>query len=170
MALEIRNISGHRGIRYRPLRDICKKILSDMKLPDAEVSLLFVDDEYIKKINKKYLNRNRPTDVIAFSMLENVGNGFKPFLIDSGIVKNCSLQQKGVGTEQCSLPTELPIKVLGDIIISVDTAKRQAKEFGHSINQELKILFIHGLFHLFGYDDTSRKSKREMLKMEMRYR
>ncbi len=141
MVLEIRNISSHKGIRYKPLKEICQKILSDMKMPNAEVSLLLVNDTYIKKINKKYLNRDRPTDVIAFSMLEG-----KEFNVST------------------------PTKVLGDIIISVDTAKKQAREYKHSLNREIKILFIHGLFHLFGYDDTSEKSKKAMMRMEMKYR
>ena len=165
MSLEIRNISGYKGIRYKPLKDICKKILTDMKIPDAEVSLLFVNDKYIKKINKKYLHRNRATDVIAFSMLEECRGR-----IYASLYPRHLLPRTRVGNGRDRSLLQLPMKVLGDIVISVDTAKRQAQEYNHPLNYELKILFIHGLLHLFGYDDTTEKSKNKMLKMEMKYR
>jgi len=162
MSLEIRNISEHKGIRYKPLKGICKKILTDMKIPDAEVSLLFVDDKYIKKINKKYLHRNRTTDVIAFSMLED-----KKY---RKVAVRFIAHNHRINATATPFKTRFPIQILGDIVISVDTAKRQAQEYNHPLNFELKILFIHGLFHLFGYDDTTEKSKNKMLKMEMKYR
>ena len=162
MSLEIRNISGHKGIRYKSLKDVCKKILTDMKIPDAEVSLLFVDDKYITKLNKQYLNRNRPTDVIAFSMLED-----KTY---NKVAVRFIAHNRRINATATPLRTFLPIIVLGDIVISVDTAKRQAQEYNHPLNYELKILFIHGLLHIFGYDDTTEKSKNKMLKMEMKYK
>jgi len=135
-----------------------------MKIPDAEVSLLFVDDKYIAKLNKQYLNRNRPTDVIAFSMLEDKKEGMNK-------TERCHCEPSyREAISYLSLLKKSMIKVLGDIVISVDTAKRQAQEYNHPLNYELKILFIHGLLHLFGYDDTTEKSKNKMLKMEMKYR
>ena len=162
MSLEIRNISGHKGIRYKPLKDICKKILTNMKIPDAEVSLLFVDDKYIKNINKKYLHRNRPTDVIAFSMLEDK--------MYRKVAVRFIAHNRRINAIATPFKTQFPIQILGDIVISVDTAKLQAQEYNHPLNYELKILFIHGLLHLFGYDDTTEKSKNKMLKMEMKYK
>jgi len=91
-----------------------------------------VDDHQIKKLNKKYLHRNRPTDVISFSQIEG---------------------------EFSHINTHL----LGDVVISVETAKRQAKEAHTTLEDETTFLLIHGILHLLGYDhEGSVKKDREM--------
>ena len=97
-----------------------------------EVSILLVDDHQIKEINKKYLHRNRPTDVISFSQIEGEGNP-----------ENAHL--------------------LGDVVVSVETAQRQAQESHTSLQDEVTFLLIHGMLHLLGYDHEGSVSKaREM--------
>jgi len=99
-----------------------------------------VDDQQIKKLNKKYLHRNRPTDVISFSQIEGEYN-----LVNTHL--------------------------LGDVVISVETAKRQAKETNTTLQDEINFLLIHGVLHLLGYDhegsiENARKMKakeRELL-------
>jgi rRNA maturation RNase YbeY len=95
-----------------------------------EVSVLFVSDRTIRRLNKAYLNHDYPTDVLAFP------------------------QQGGVSSPQPHL--------FGDVVISVETAARQAKEHGHSLDQELALLLIHGILHLSGYDDTTPAARRRM--------
>lgn len=85
-------------------------------------SLTLVDDEKIHVINKKYRNKDRPTDVISFGYNNPEEDG------------------------------DLPIIDLGEVIISVDTAKRQAVEFNHPLCRELAFLFIHGTLHNLGYN------------------
>lgn len=58
--------------------------------------------------------------------------------------------------------------LLGDVVISVDTAARQAKAHGHSLNQELALLLIHGLLHLLGYDDSTPAARRRMWSTQAR--
>jgi len=110
-----------------------------LKLLDStglELSVLFVDDEEIAELNRQYLNRNGPTNVIAFSMREG----------DFG---------------------EINPHVLGDIIISVDTALRDAAHEGLSFEDELTYLIIHGLLHLLGYDhEMSDEGTRTMRETE----
>jgi len=114
-------------------------INSALKLLDStglELSVLFVDDEEIAELNRQYLNRNGPTNVIAFSMREG----------DFG---------------------EINPHVLGDIIISVDTALRDAAHEGLSFEDELTYLIIHGLLHLLGYDhEMSDEGTRTMRETE----
>ena len=114
-------------------------INSALKLLDStglELSVLFVDDEEIAELNRQYLNRNGPTNVIAFSMREG----------DFG---------------------EINPHVLGDIIISVDTAFRDAAHEGLSFEDELTYLIIHGLLHLLGYDhEMSDEDARTMRETE----
>lgn len=105
---------------------------------EAEVSLTFVNNEEIREINREYRGKDSPTDVISFAM-EEQGEGE----IDI------------VGEE--SMPT-----VLGDIIISVERAKEQADEYGHSYKRELGFLTVHGFLHLLGYDHMNEADEKKM--------
>jgi len=101
-------------------------------LKDREVSLLLTDDEGIREINRLYLNKNQPTNVISFAQQEGEFKEISPFL-------------------------------LGDIIISVETASREAELGGLTLDDELTYLFVHGLLHLIGYnheDSSSAEEKR----------
>lgn len=116
-------------------------ILKKPGYQDSEISILFVDDEGIRVLNKNYRGKDRATDVLSFSQLEEV--------------KNSKLQTPN---------SEL---LLGDVVISLETAKRQAKERGHSFEKEVFILLTHGIFHLLGYDhEGNRKMAQEMRRME----
>ena len=104
-----------------------------MDCPEAELSILIVDDQQIAQLNHQYLNREGPTNVIAFPMRRG------PF---SDIAPN----------------------LLGDVVISADTAKREAKSAGISTQDRFDQLLIHGTLHLLGYDHEH--SAAEALKME----
>ena len=100
-----------------------------------------VDNRYIHKINKKYRHIDRPTDVISFAFLDAEDN-YDKILFSPGPV------------------------VLGDIYISLDKAKEQAEEYGHSLHRELSFLFVHGLLHLLGYDHMNEKEEKEMFQLQ----
>ncbi|MDD3861313.1 MAG: rRNA maturation RNase YbeY [Candidatus Gracilibacteria bacterium] len=112
------------------------KIAEILKGNTGEISLTLVNDSAIQKLNRKYRGKNMPTDVLSFAYMEDAG---------VAQIREISLQ-------------------IGDIFISVDTAKTQAKEHGHSLKKELEILFVHGLLHLFGFDHGDDKEEREMEK------
>jgi len=88
-------------------------LLAALGLSKAELSLLFVNDEEIKELNRKYRKKDKPTNVLSFPMGE--GN------------------------------------ILGDIVISWETAQREAKECGFSLEEMIDFYLIHGLLHLLGY-------------------
>lgn len=111
------------------------KILSELGLPDAELSILFVSDHQIQKLNKYYLRRDKPTNVLAFPM------------------------QKGEFS--CLNP-----HILGDIVISVETARRQSNRFGLNPMEMIILLLIHGILHLVGYEHE--ESKTEARKMALK--
>jgi probable rRNA maturation factor len=94
----------------------------------VEISILLVDDEEIQEFNKEYRDSDRPTDVLSFSQLE--GDSIP--------------SEEGTG-----------LFPLGDIIISVDTAEAQAAEVGHSLDDEMDLLVVHGVLHLLGQDDKT---------------
>ena len=108
---------------------------------DPIVSVSFVDNKYIHKINKKYRGIDRPTDVISFAFIDAEGN-YDKILSSPGVV------------------------VLGDIYISIDKAKEQAEEYGHSLHRELSFLFVHGLLHLLGYDHMKEEDEKIMFKLQ----
>lgn len=110
--------------------------------PMYEIGLLLCDDVEIQGLNTQYRRQNKPTDVLAFAALET--NFPQPTQI---------LQ-------------DLPL-YLGDIAISVDTAKRQAQEQGHSLQTEIIWLMAHGLLHLVGWDHPDEESLLRMLKQQV---
>ncbi|MEK3788242.1 rRNA maturation RNase YbeY [Paenibacillus sp. FSL K6-1230] len=112
---------------------------------EGEVALTFVTDEQIHELNRQYRGIDRPTDVLSFAMNEELEE--EPDII-------YSLEPEA--------ELELP-DMLGDIIISVQTAKRQSEEYGHSLDRELGFLFVHGFLHLLGYDHQDEASEAEMM-------
>jgi probable rRNA maturation factor len=102
--------------------------------PAAETSVVFVDDAYIQRLNLEYRGVDNPTDVLSFAMQETVE------------------EQPPIKSEFPEELAENEGPLLGDIIISLETAVRQAQEYGHSLEREVAFLAIHGFLHLLGYD------------------
>lgn len=96
------------------------------------VNIIIVDNKKIREINKKYRGIDRETDVISFALEDD----------DTFI--------------------ELPIRVLGDIYISIDKVKVQASEYGHSEKREICFLLVHGILHLLGYDHMNTSDEKVM--------
>lgn len=123
-----------------------KILITAMKLmkveKNSEVSLLLTDDKEIRNLNKSYRNIDSPTDVLSFSMNENKSNQLFPGDIDEYL--------------------------LGDIVISIETAEKQAKNLDHSLDFELTTLLIHGLLHLIGFDHIKEKDFQRMKEEENR--
>lgn len=114
------------------------------ELPTAsgyELSLRLSDDAEIQQLNCQYRHQDKPTDVLSFAALE-------------------------VNFPQADdLIAVIPL-YLGDIVISVETAQRQAQKQGHSLATELAWLAAHGLLHLLGWDHPDEESLTEMLKQQ----
>ena len=126
--------------------------------------MLLTDNAGIQKLNKRYLKKDRPTDVLSFPMWdfnsELSGTGFQPVMTGKMPVP------PGKGTSPFPANSEL---ILGDIVISIETAKTQAKENGVTLDQEMARLLIHGILHLFGFDhEKSSKEAQRMKKEEKR--
>lgn len=113
---------------------------------EGEIALTFVDDEEIHALNKEYRGIDRPTDVLSFAMNESVED-------EQEIIYELEEGEELDGFGD----------MLGDIIISVETAKAQSEEYGHSLNREIGFLFVHGFLHLLGYDHEDEASEAEMM-------
>ncbi len=105
-----------------------------MGSPDGELSILITDDANIEKINTAYFNRPKPTNVISFSMTEGEFADVNP-----------------------------EAKMLGDIVISMETAMREAEEALMPVEERFIQLLVHGLLHIFGYDHESPEADAEAM-------
>ncbi|MBQ3409534.1 MAG: rRNA maturation RNase YbeY [Clostridia bacterium] len=103
------------------------------------VSVTLTCPSYIRKINNEYRKIDRETDVLSFPMFEKIE-------IDQMIENQNNIVHD----------------VLGDIIVSVDKVKEQAKEYGHSFERELAYMIVHGFYHLMGYDHMTDDEKKVM--------
>ena len=101
---------------------------------NCELSITLTDDEHIHALNKKYRSVDRATDVLSFAFRE-------------------SDEPEIIGAD---------FEILGEIIISLERAKIQAEEFGHSFKREIIFLEVHGLLHLLGYDHMEESERLEM--------
>jgi len=124
---------------YESLLD---KTLKHLSLDfDPYISVTIVDNDYIHKINRTYRHKDAPTDVISFAFLDD--NPDRETLFHSS-----------------------KMVVLGEIYISYQKAEEQAKEYGHSLDRELKFLFVHGLLHLLGYDHMKKEDEEIMFRLQ----
>ncbi len=112
---------------------LSKRIKERLGKRNGDIDLVLTSDETIKAINAEYRGTNKPTDVISFAYLEVTD------------------YKKAKGDI-----------IVGDIFISYDTAKKQAKKNKIRIDEELESLFVHGLLHLFGFDHRTDEEEEEM--------
>ncbi len=104
----------------------------------CEVSVTFTDNEGIRELNNKFRQIDRPTDVLSFPLFDFDGESDEP-------------------------PVDDIMNMLGDIVISLEKAKEQAEEFGHSFEREVAFLCVHSMLHLLGYDhETSEEDDKNM--------
>lgn len=119
------NVKIPSGIRLL-IRRCCHAVLETENFPgDAEISVSFISNDEIRKLNKQYRNKDAATDVLSFPLGEN------------GVY---------------DINQETGAYMLGDIVISAERAFEQAKMYGHTIRREIGFLTVHSMLHLLGYD------------------
>ena len=131
MQVLIDNRQSRFKISPKKIKQTVRVILNALDFPDGEISILIVDDLQIEKLNRQYLNRTGPTNVIAFAMREGEFAEVSP-------------------------------QLLGDVVISADTAAKEAQNCGMSTERRFYELMVHGILHLFGYDheDSAAEARR----------
>lgn len=112
---------------------------------ECEVSLLFVDNEEIREINNETRSIDRETDVLSFPMLE-----YQDKKVFKQLYKNYEFSQSDFDGNEL---------VLGDIVLSLEKALEQSKEFNHSYEREASYLVVHSVLHLLGYDHMEEEDK-----------
>lgn len=125
-------------------------LLRLLGLKDAELSILLVDDSRMRGLNHKYRGIDRTTDVLSFPQY-------------SATVQKCKSTKVKSLYASALLRFCASALVLGDVVINLQAAKRQAPEHGLSFNEELRWLLVHGVLHLIGYDhERSKYAERKM--------
>lgn len=145
VSIEIANESGA-DVDTNEVLAIARYALDEMKVnPLAELSILLVDAGYMADLNHRWMGGTGPTDVLAFPMDE--------VSVDRG---------PGSGNE----PPEP--SMLGDIVLCPEVAEKQALAAGHGPLDELRLLTVHGVLHLLGYDHAEPDEEREMFALQKR--
>lgn len=114
----------------------------------GEVAIALATDAHVRALNRRYRRKDRPTDVLSFPAATN--------------------DMSRIPDPGPRMPDAVPL--LGDIVIATGVAKRQARDAGHSYETELRVLALHGLLHLLGYDHDSPDDRGRMARLEARLR
>ena len=134
--IEYTNETKEEVKELKEIKKLVKYAVKYMKLDNIEFGIIFVDNKKIKEINKEYRNIDRETDVITFRLAD-----YEEVIYDK-------------------------INVLGDRYVSIDKARSQSIEYGHSYLRELSFLIVHGFLHLLGYDHMNIEDEKEMFNLQ----
>lgn len=138
MSIEIANESGHE-IDEREFAALARYVLDQMHVhPQAELSILFVDVPAMTELHVRWLDEPGPTDVMSFPMDE---------------LRPGSQAEPAQG-------------ILGDIVVCPEVAAGQAREAGHSAQEEMLLLVTHGILHLLGFDHAEEDERTEMFDLQ----
>ncbi len=132
----------------RPLELFLRRVWDELGLEGTEVTICLVSDAEITRMNASFRGKKGPTDVLSFPAAENR----RPFRIKRGrrgLIKN---------------------RYLGDVAISPATAGRNAKTYGRTLGNEIRILILHGVLHLLGYDHETDRGEMDRLERKLRLR
>ena len=140
LEVEFLDIKEDKTIKEK-IEEVLKQCYKEEKLnPNfLYINIILTNPENIRKLNKEYRNIDKETDVLSFPMFEKEE------------LKNFKSSCK---------------EVLGDIVISIERVKEQAKEYEHSFERELSYMVVHGFYHLMGYDHIKEEDKKQMREKE----
>ena len=138
------------GLFTKPfIKRVLERALNHLNQPSEllEMSLSIVSPEQIQELNKSFREVDKVTDVLSFPTCDN--------------------PTRGAITVVCEdVNPETDLVNIGDIVICLERAKEQAKEYGHSLKRELAFLSLHGLLHLLGYDHVEEEDEKQMIALQ----
>ncbi len=133
MEVEINNLTEEKEEEISVISFVLETALKFEKIENAIFNVIIVDNSYIHNLNKTYRGIDRETDVITFALED-----------EKEMLGLCN------------------VRILGDIYISIEKAREQAREYGHSLRRELSFLAVHGFYHLLGYDHMTEDDEKVM--------
>jgi rRNA maturation RNase YbeY len=160
-------------IAEQPLSEFLDKILVELNFAQAEVSVALVSDREIAKWNETYRHKKGPTDVLSFPALSTRRTERHAKRKRASLRAGSSNGQSG--TQSGGFLGDIAIapgtaEFLGDIAIAPETARRYAKKNGRSVDDEIRVLMLHGVLHLLGYDHENKSDYGQMNRVEQKLR
>jgi|SRR5579872_54297 len=134
-------------LAMEPLAKFCERVQRELGFPEESVTICFVSDPAIARMNRKFRDKQGPTDVLSFPARRTKARWARSFR-----------RASKTGADQ----------YVGDIVISPETAQRFARRGSHGLASELRVLILHGMVHLAGYDHENDNG--EMMHLERRLR
>lgn len=155
MNIELVNLTST-NCDERRIKNVANYSLGQLGIhPDAELSISLVDEPEMSSLHLQWMDEPGPTDVLSFPMDE---------LRPNSITDGQSTDGQSTGGESSSAP-----RVLGDIVLCPSFAQEQARVAGHSLQEELELLTVHGVLHLVGFDHREPEEERVMFGMQEEY-
>ena len=143
MTVYLRNTTRRHRLDLRAVERAARRVLSAAGEPDATLSLSLVGDRAIRTLNRRHRGKDRATDVLSFPLIE------------------ARDERKGRNGARAE-------RMLGDVVISLDTARRQAGAYDATLDAEVRRLLIHGVLHLLGHDHERPREGARMRAEERR--
>jgi probable rRNA maturation factor len=138
-------------VDIKPLGNFLGRVLESLRLRESEVTVCLVSDAAMARLNRAFRGKRGPTDVLSFP-----ANGAPP-----------KRRTRRAGKHRAGIA---PAFYLGDIAISLETARRNARRFSRDLPEELRVLILHGVLHLAGYDHEIDRGRMERLEGRLRRR
>src|SRR5713101_6198635 len=170
-------INRQRRVRValRPLEQFVDRVQRALRLREYELTVCLVSDAVIGRLNRSYLGKRGPTDVLSFPA---ECNGATPRPRENNSTQRTQRTQRTHGTQRnrnhreefSSASFGRSSSYLGDIAISPETARRSARRFSRPLPQELRMLVLHGVLHLIGYDHETDRGEMDLLERRLRRR
>jgi probable rRNA maturation factor len=159
-------LNRQRAVRVvrRPLETFLHIVERELGLGESDVTICLVSDAEIARMNEAFRGKKGPTDVLSFPA-EKQGA-----VLLSGRKRTKTRKAKGTEKGQSEPKARATERYLGDIAIAPLTAERYAKKNGRSLNNELRVLILHGVLHLMGYDHETDHGEMNRIEQKMRRR
>jgi probable rRNA maturation factor len=159
------------ALRDGRVRRLAARVLRAACPEGADLSVVLVDDAAIARLNAEWRGKHGPTDVLSFSQVEGLGPGTSQRRRGSAAPERGGVggtpTPRGRGPRGGPGVVAVPPTPIGDVVISVETARRQARERRRPLDQEIGALLVHGVLHLLGYDhERTRAGARRMFARE----
>ncbi|MGB6595491.1 MAG: rRNA maturation RNase YbeY [Candidatus Acidiferrum sp.] len=162
-------VNRQRTVRVarRPLESFLRRVEDEAGLGDSDVTVCLVSDEEIARMNEAFRKKKGPTDVLSFP----TGNGGQGRARKRKNVPTEKAEDtEGTESRRRKRGSRATESYLGDIAIAPETARRYAKKNGRSLNNELRVLILHGVLHLMGYDHETDGGEMNRIEQKMRRR
>jgi probable rRNA maturation factor len=162
-------LNRQRAVRVarRTLEAFLRRVENEMKLGDSDVTVCLVSDAEISRMNEAFRKKKGPTDVLSFPAEKHrLASASRRKKIYTEREENTEGAEKGRRKQE----SRIRETYLGDIAIAPATARHYAKKNGRSLNNELRVLILHGVLHLLGYDHETDRGEMDRIEHKMRRR